>query len=71
MNEKIDANVETTFKVKFDHVAMDNFHAVLSRIWEPGRSVFEWCPGYNHWLLPFQANNKAAWLSTSVHAFMT
>ena len=35
MNEQIDANVETTFKVKFDHVAMDNFHAVLARITEP------------------------------------
>ena len=31
MNDQVNANVETTFKVKFDHVAMDNFHAVFIR----------------------------------------
>ena len=40
MNEQIDANVETAFKVKFDHVAMDNFHAVLDRISELMKSPF-------------------------------
>ena len=46
MNEQIDANVETTFKVKFDHVAMDNFHAVLARTTEPTRGLFESRPRY-------------------------
>ena len=34
MNEGIDANTDGTVKVKFDHVAMDNFHAVLVRMSE-------------------------------------
>ena len=29
--KEIDANAVATFRVKFDHVAMDNFHAVLGR----------------------------------------
>ena len=40
--KEIDANaVAATFRVKFDHVAMDNFHAVFTRGSEPGRSIGE------------------------------
>ena len=39
--KEINANAVATFRVKFDHVAMDNFHAVLSRISEHIRSQFE------------------------------
>ena len=38
--EQINANDETTFKVKADPLTMDNFHAVLGRsgeqCWGPG-----------------------------------
>ena len=36
--KEIDANAVATFRVKFDHVAMDNFHAVFTRASEPGGS---------------------------------
>ena len=32
--KEINANAVATFRVKFDHVAMDNFHAVLVRMQE-------------------------------------
>ena len=36
--KEIDANAVATFRVKFDHVAMDNFHAVFNGRSELGRS---------------------------------
>lgn len=39
--KEIDANAVATFRVKFDHVAMDNFHAVFTRRAEPGGSPVE------------------------------
>ena len=39
--KEIDANAVATFRVKFDHVAMDNFHAVFTRTPEPDGSRVE------------------------------
>ena len=76
--KEIDANAVATFRVKFDHVAMDNFHAVFTRRAEPGGSPVERRPcrdssasSFSPTILSKSTSVRLCWLSRDPTAMRT